>query len=89
MLKEKASVSKREDHIFDVGVADLSPLSGARADVVQGSWLWCMSGPAFRAFHDRLLFFSMWNMGRVDCFCISRYGKDVFILRDSVHKLLN
>jgi len=63
MLKEKASVSKWEDHIFDVGVADLSPLSGARADVVQGSWLWCMSGPAFRAFHDRLLFFSMWNMG--------------------------
>jgi hypothetical protein len=34
MLMEKPHVSKREDHIFDADVADLSSLSGACVGVL-------------------------------------------------------
>jgi hypothetical protein len=36
MLMEKTFVSKREDHIFDACVADLSSLTTACFEVVQG-----------------------------------------------------
>jgi hypothetical protein len=59
MLKEMRHVSKREDHIFDGCVADLSPLPDLCADVVQAASLRCMLSFPFGAFHDHFCIFSI------------------------------
>jgi hypothetical protein len=88
MLKEMWRVSKREDHIFETGVADLPPVARSCARMVQCSSSRCAWMSCTPSFHDRFFIFAMWNIGLLQCRIFSQYGKLNFALKYERCKLL-